>query len=526
MFQTRKARDCTGIAFVFALYCVAASFGLRVAAVGGFATLVWAPTAIAFVAILFCGRAMWPGVFAAAFLINYLTGAPALAAAGMATGNTLEALVGVALVTRAGDFDPSLRNLKDLSRFVLLVVVCSTLVSAVIGVTSLWATGMLPAHEVPVTLRAWWVGDALGDLLVAPLLLNLRGGTFFLGSRWRRLEGVVVWLLLVGASATVFGEMAGRLRYPPLPYVLFPFVIYLVFRFGQFGASVASFTVAVVAIYGTMHGLGPFASGEPSERLLLLHSFLAILAVTGLVLAAAVEERAAALRDMAKAVKDRDLFLAIASHELKTPLTILLGRLQLAERKVEGGPEDVAKGIRSAIRRGQQLNLLVKELLDISRIRAGRLELRREWLDLSTLIAENLEHLTEETRSARCTVRTELEPGLDGNWDRSGLEQVFVNLYSNALKYAPGTELVVSAHRSGDRACLVVEDLGPGISRDEQSRIFEPFERGDPVDAASGMGLGLYIVKRIVESHVGTVRLESERGRGSRFIVELPLSAG
>jgi signal transduction histidine kinase/CHASE1-domain containing sensor protein len=221
------------------------------------------------------------------------------------------------------------------------------------------------------------------------------------------------------------------------------------------------------------------------------------------------------------AVSARDEFLSIASHELKTPLTSLMlhsDSLRAAARR--GAVEQVATKADLIRRSVERLARLVSDLLDISRIGAGRLDFEIEEVDLAEVAREVVERFQDEAQRARCTLVLEAEPAL-GRWDRARLDQVLTNLLANALKYGAGKPVVVRVEPRRDRAVLSVEDLGIGISEPDQRRIFERFERAVSRRNYGGFGLGLWIVRQIVEALGGTVRVESFPGAGSTFIVEL-----
>src|SRR5713101_6091918 len=157
------------------LYFSTATLGLSLGAVSGVAAAVWPPTGIALAALLLGGYRLWPGIAFGAFLVNVSAGAPVLVACGMAVGNTLEALVGSALLMRVVGFRPALDRLRDVVGLVVLAAGLSTLVSATIGVTSGWLGGVIPSATSWKAWWTWWLGDAMGDLVVAPLLLIWSG---------------------------------------------------------------------------------------------------------------------------------------------------------------------------------------------------------------------------------------------------------------------------------------------------------------------------------------------------------------
>jgi signal transduction histidine kinase len=228
------------------------------------------------------------------------------------------------------------------------------------------------------------------------------------------------------------------------------------------------------------------------------------------------------------AVVARDEFLSIASHELRTPLTALrlalenMRRVTTREAIERLPPQHVERVLATAERQGQRLEKLVAALLDVSRIHMGRLELDVEELELGDAVSEALSHIEDEAAQAGTTVEVRGAP-VRGYWDRLRISQVVTNLLSNAIKYGGGKPVQVEFGPRGDRAWLEVRDRGIGIEAGDLAQIFERFERAVSSRNYGGLGLGLYIVKRIVESHGGSVRVESTPGEGSAFVVELPL---
>jgi signal transduction histidine kinase len=227
-----------------------------------------------------------------------------------------------------------------------------------------------------------------------------------------------------------------------------------------------------------------------------------------------------------EAVAARDEFLSIASHELKTPLTSLVlnsDSLRAAARR--GDLEAAAKKAEVMRRNVDRLTRLVSSLLDISRISAGRLDLELEEVDLGDVVREVVARFEDEARRAGCVVRLSADAPAVGRWDRLRLDQVATNLLSNAIKYGRGKPVDVAVETEGDRATLTVRDRGIGISAADQRRIFQRFERAVSKRNYGGFGLGLWIVRQIVESLGGTVRVESVPGEGSTFEVELSRAA-
>ncbi|MCP3165796.1 GAF domain-containing protein [Myxococcus qinghaiensis] len=227
-----------------------------------------------------------------------------------------------------------------------------------------------------------------------------------------------------------------------------------------------------------------------------------------------------------QAVKARDELLSVAGHELKSPLNALQLQIHLLARMAKDAvaASGLAERAEKAARAGQRLGLLIDDLLDVSRISAGRLTLNREELDLAALTRELVSRMSEELVRAGSEVLLLADEEVVGQWDKLRLEQVLVNLLSNAAKYGAGRPVTVQVEQRGAVAELAVKDQGIGVALEDQERIFERFERSESAQHFKGLGLGLWITKRIVEAHGGGIRVQSQPGKGSTFTVELPLS--
>src|SRR6516162_580298 len=224
------------VAVLAAAYFVAAKVGLSMAFVAEQVTAVWPPTGIALAAILLLGYRAWPGIALGAFLVNSTTNAPLATAAGIALGNTLEALLGAWLLRRLVGFDKALERVQDVFGLVVLAAGLSTMVSATIGATSLCLGGLKPWAAYPALWSVWWLGDALGNLVGAPLLLTWARWPLIAWRPRRADEAGGMLLGLVAVSLLVFAGPAGIFFFHPLAYTVFPFVIWAALRFGQHAA--------------------------------------------------------------------------------------------------------------------------------------------------------------------------------------------------------------------------------------------------------------------------------------------------
>jgi len=227
-----------------------------------------------------------------------------------------------------------------------------------------------------------------------------------------------------------------------------------------------------------------------------------------------------------EAIRARDEFLAIASHELRTPLTPLRLQLELMLRGVRSLPTEIAgrvsPGLEVAYRQAMRLASLVDRLFDVSSITAGKLDLRHEEVDIAALVREAAARLEGEAREARCALDVRAPGPSMSSCDRLRIDQVVTNLISNAIKYGRGQPIKIDV--SGDEATVTVSvrDHGRGIAPEDHARIFQRFERAISEQSFAGLGLGLWIVRQIVDAHGGNVHVESAPGEGATFRVELP----
>jgi signal transduction histidine kinase len=237
--------------------------------------------------------------------------------------------------------------------------------------------------------------------------------------------------------------------------------------------------------------------------------------------AALAIDNARLFRSANEAIALRDEFLSIASHELNTPLTPL--RMQLDSlRRGRFAPERAGEKLDAASRQVTRLTKLVSELLDVSRIRSGRLHLEPEAFDMASLVDEVVARMAEEAERSGVSLVLRADRPCPGTWDRMRLDQVVTNLLTNAVKYGGGKPVNVDLSRADGGVRLAVSDQGIGIAPEHQRRIFERFERATSARHYGGFGLGLWIARQIVESSGGTIAVDSAPGRGSTFVVELP----
>jgi signal transduction histidine kinase len=522
------------IAVVAFLYVAAAQLGLRLDAVSGFASLVWPASGIALAAILLGGSRLWPAVAIGAFVANAMAGAPIATSLGIAFGNTSAAVIGAAMLRRVPGFDESLERVRDVVALILLASVGSTLVSATVGVAVLWVSGIVAAGAVGDTWRAWWLGDTIGDLVVAPLILvwsrrpSRESASTIAGAIGLGVVVIAVTLIVFGTPQAAANIVHGR------EYMLFPPLMWAALRYGTKGSVTAVAVVMVLAVIRTATGYGPFIEGDLHESLFELQIFMGISTATFLVLGASISERRRAAAELVaaretaeSANKAKAGFLAAVSHELRTPLNAITGYVDLLSLEVDGPLAPKQHTALSRISDSQRhLLRLIDDVLGFAQVEAGRLSLSLQPVLVRDALASVEPIVLPDIVRRRLTLDVEpCDGSLVVNADPDKLRQVLLNLVTNAMKFtdSPGV-VTIAAAEDGTRVAIYVTDTGIGIPEDQQASVFKPFFQVDQraTRRHGGVGLGLSIVRELVIAMNGEVSLQSTPGKGTRVSVWLP----
>ena len=513
-------------------YFIAARLSLNLAAlVHGQVSPVWPPTGIALVALLVIGRKAWIAIALAAFAVNLPIGPTPLGVAVITAGDTLAPFIGAELLRLLG-FHLQLDRLRDAIALIGVGALGAMTISATLGSSVLALAGVVSASGFWSTWAVWWTGDAMGVLLVAPLLLSLLAASAPSRVKWRSVAELVALLAATGLVAILlFQNQLG------IEYLVVPLIVLAAWRFRLLGAALAALVASSVAIWAAIHGTGPFEGESLIENMITLQVFNVSVAVASFLLAGYVQtrerqEEMARLYAAARAATEaKTQFLHMAAHELRTPISVVTGYLaMLADGSLGNAPDRWQHPLEVLAGKAKELNTIVTDLLEASRIEANALPVNTRLVDLRTVIegaanrAKARASLMQgeiKIRLPRRPVTIEADPELVG--------RVLDNLLNNGLTYnANKPRVKVDVCTEGENAVVRVSDNGAGIPEDERERIFERFHRtNDPAfQTAAGTGLGLFIARELAQRHGGSLAVESSRlGEGSVFALTLPLAS-
>ncbi|HYV48574.1 MAG TPA: MASE1 domain-containing protein [Myxococcaceae bacterium] len=542
----------------------------------------WPAAGIGLASLLVRPRKEWPWMVLAIFLANMIvntatatppiTGRTLVIAAAFGVANCTEPIVAATLVHYVLGTPFRLNHLKDVVGLTVVVALFSNSVTALLGAAVPALAFGAPYWPV---WRVWWTADALGILLAAPIILSWATVDWLRAAftlRQRGPEGVALLIATAVVANLVFGNKeldAGSAFLLTFPYATFPFLLWAAVRLGLRGASLTALTVAVVAVWHTVHHLGPFAAttADVSSQVLSSQAFLAVATLSALMLATVIGERErveAALHeanvdleqriqlrtveltetnqklreevvvrekaeeevkrsvaDLARSNGELQQFAYVASHDLREPLRAVGGVVQLLEQNYKAQMDGRAKEYVTHIVDGvTRMQLLIDDLLEFSRI--GTRGNPAQEVETSEVLRAVMSNLSMAVKESGAVVTNDALPRLQ--CDPTQLTQLLQNLVANAIKFHgdKSPEVHVSAEQKDGEWIFCVRDNGIGIDPQYFERIFTIFQRLHTRRAYPGSGIGLAICKKIVSIHGGRIWVESAAGMGARFYFTYP----
>ncbi len=518
-------------------------------------TPLWLPGGVGLVVLYYFGYRYFPVVLVGLYLLNLFQGGLGNGFAVITSiGSTLATLTAV-IILRNRDFSPRLNRVRDLFPLVFSILIMASLSSlaGALAVFNFTDSDELVFFRV---FSTWWVGETIGTLIIGSL-----------GFVWRynpelnfqqRLEMAALIVGVVGLSFLSFGgfnETSDWVSQFQVSFVIFPSLVWASLRFGPHGTTLATLLVAVIALMGTVQGFGLFSEESATESLFLLQSYLAVIALTGLVLSSASIEQSeneAALREAndqleasvqsfsrtareaRKANQKKSEFLALMSHELRNPLNGVVGFTSLLmNTDLNRAQKDHISMIKSS---GETLLGMIDEILDFNRLDSAKPELDEVPFSLKQMVSEvaDVYRIHSDRKGVALSVDYDEQLGNYFLGDQQRIRQVLSNLVGNAVKFTHKGSVSIRVTKrgkpdadalDGEWVRIDVKDTGIGIEEEEADRLFAPFTQANQTIGGrfGGTGLGLVISKNLTDLLAGKLELDSEPGKGSTFSFSLPL---
>jgi signal transduction histidine kinase len=548
------------------LYYLSARLGYYLIFKDTTALPAWPPSGIAFALIILLGRASWPGITIGALVANIMAfwNNPTLpaqtiisASSFIAIGHTLETLAGNFFIKYWIKDDYPFTKAKNAFRF-LFVTLLMGLIGSLVGTLSLNINGIVLISDFTKAWFSWWIGNVVGILLFTPFILSITRKKSFHFDSSKLVEVVIFAACLVAMFFLVRMEGFTDTLIRALPFLLIPFLLWMAFRFELLAAITGVLAISLLSIYFTMQGQGPFILSDSYNSMLLLQIFVGVISISTIVLSATVTERLKAERELltfnetlearvtertqalhdeintrkeaeeklqktnselSKRNTELDNFVYSVSHDLRAPIASVLGLINLAKKDNDVEMKNIYldKINNSAL---QQDNF-IREILDQSR--NSRLDVKKEEILFEPLIDETFNQLKFATSTGQSVERivsvNQKSPFISDRWR---IKVILNNIISNAIRYRNGKDPVIKVNVDIDdhTVKLEVEDNGKGIAKEHLDKVYRMFYRA--TDDGAGSGLGLYIVKEAIDKLNGSIRIESEVGKGTTVKLEIP----
>jgi signal transduction histidine kinase/CheY-like chemotaxis protein len=498
------------------------------------------PASAVAISILFLeGIELWPIVFLSSLIGSVLFKFPGIFLFIQPFSQTLQAIAGAYLLKKAG-VDPIFRKYRDILYLIVILFLVSFIVPLLTSFGAWLSRIIFHTPLLIVSFNVRFVGTFLCLLIITPFMLRWFAKPRFSRTLPEMLEIIAVFFLLLITDGLLFINDQQTLYGFPLVYILFMPLFWIALRLRPRFVTLALLITAIAAFIGLDYGMGIESPGLFTQQLFSVEELLLALSIIFLTVVSLEENRRLnanllhqqvatlenAVARISSESRAKNDFIAILAHELRNPLAPIMSSIDFLKLSPDRDPAELETltmmdGMMQTVRR------LLDDLLDISRISEGKIEIKSEPIDLETTINKAVistaHHRQERHQSLTVTMP---DNRLSVLGDPVRLEQVFSNLLTNASKYSdPGDKICITLERKGEIAQITVEDTGIGIKAESLERIFTPFHQVELGERSTkGLGIGLALVKSFIEMHEGTVSVASEGvGKGSTFIVQLPL---
>jgi signal transduction histidine kinase len=547
------------------IYFSSAYLGLILAFQDPFTSPVWPPAGVGFALILLLGPRVWPGItigsllaYMLVFWLNKVEVSLATIEAStlIAAGNTIELLIGYYLIKRFIRNDDPFKKTNDSFIFLLIsLVMC--LIGSSFGTYSLYLNDGVEPQKLIQTWFFWWIPNVASVLLFTPFILSWQRTFRIKATKAKIIEFILFLSCLFIFISILNNQVLGSTIEKSLPFLVIPFLLWLAFRFNLQTSMAGVLLTALSAVYFTVNGTGPFVLETNENSILILQIFIGVISITSIVLSSTVFERSVAQDTIKKfnetleskiAERTRELneeivyrknaedkikvaneqlqktnieldnFVYKVSHDLRAPIASVLGLVNLARRE---NKVDVLREYLNMIgKSAEQQDLFIKDILDLSR--NSRLSVNRDKISWEELINDTFDNLKYSVKDKNIERIINIRGKSTFYSDQRRIKVIFNNLISNSIRYANGKDpkVEIDVHVNKNMADITIADNGIGIEKPYQKRVFEMFYRA--TDTNVGSGLGLYIVKESVERLNGQIILNSEKGQGTRFNINLP----
>lgn len=538
----RRPRYWLQLALFAGVYVLAGLLSFATMVNEGLASLVWAPTGISIAVLMVAGYRYWPGVLIGATLTNFFVANNLLLSSLIGMGNTVEALLAVALIRHFTPMEKLFDGIRTTVIFIVSASLIAPIPSALTGAIGMLWFDLIDHEKLQSVIGIWWLGDAMGALTLTPAIyligqrIHRKENTYIDHFNASSTERVIIVSSSVLLSVIIYAfprDITANLNY--LPFLM---VLWGALRLPQVYALLLSMMISIIAISGTLTQITSQSPPAVINNLIYLYLFLATQTGTVLLVGALARDREKITEQLVDAQKvaeaasaQKSQFLTNISHEIRTPLNGIIGVTGIMLPDVQTDRQ--REHLRIIQNSADSLLSLLNDLLDHARIEAGKLRIQKQTFYLPRLLTDVTGLFESQAEAKGLYLRTTVSSDLPQYVvsDDSRIRQILINIVGNALKFTDSGGVSVNIYRAAqsqqpDRVIMSVEDTGIGIAREAQSRIFDAFTQADNSTSRlyGGSGLGLTISKQLAEQLGGSITLTSSPGVGTRIELTLLLT--